>query len=249
MTTPPLIVIPSRLKATRLPDKPLADIGGKPMILHVWERACAAQIGPVIVAAGDLEIQEVIEKAGGIAILTDPQLTSGSDRVFAGASLFDPEKKFQTIVNVQGDLPLLNPQLLQEVLKPLEFDNFSIGTVATPLILGEKERSSVVKIALVEREGLSCSRALYFTRAPLPWGEGGWHHMGLYSYRRCALERFVSLPPSPLEKSEMLEQLRALEAGMEIGVQKVHLEAPLGVDTLEDLEAVRHRFGMLMAKG
>lgn len=239
----PLIIIPSRLHATRLPNKPLADIAGKPMILHVWERACQADVGPVVVAAGDPEIQAVVESAGGIAVLTEPHLASGTDRVWAAASLYDPEGKFKVVVNVQGDLPLLEPILVQEVLKPLENSAYAIGTVATPLRAGEKERAAVVKIALTpESHSSTTARALYFSRSPIPFGEGGWHHMGVYSYRREALERFIQLPPSPLEKSENLEQLRALEAGMSIGVQLLACEPPLGVDTAEDLEWVRDRY-------
>jgi 3-deoxy-manno-octulosonate cytidylyltransferase (CMP-KDO synthetase) len=237
-----LIVIPSRLSATRLPNKPLADICGKPMILHVWERACRANVGPVIVAAGDPEIRDVVVAAGGVAILTDPSLASGSDRVWAAANLFDPEGAFEQIVNVQGDLPLLDPLLVQEVLKPLAHDAYAIGTVAAPLREGEKDKNSVVKIALtVGQDDPHCARALYFSRAPIPLGPGGWHHIGLYSYRRQALAHMVNLPPSFLEKEENLEQLRAMEAGLTIGVQLVAGEPPLGVDTPEDLAWVQER--------
>jgi len=239
-----LVIIPSRLNATRLPQKPLADIGGKPMVLRVWEQACQANVGPVVVAAGDPQIQEVIQGAGGTCVLTDPALTSGSDRVAQAADLVDPEKHFGVVVNVQGDLPGLDPQMVRDVLKPVGDGekNYHIATIASPLGKGEKDRSSVVKIALAHPHGPGTwAQALYFSRAPIPFGspEEGWHHIGLYAYRRQALERMVALAPSLLEKSENLEQLRAMEAGMTLGVYLTATLPPLGVDTPEDLERVR----------
>jgi len=236
-----LVVIPSRLAATRLPGKPLADIQGKPMIQHVWERACRANVGRVVVAAGDREIQEVIEAAGGQCVLTDPTLTSGSDRVAQATALLDPEGKFQVVVNVQGDLPLLDPLMVSDVLKPLEMASCDIGTIATPLMAGERGRSSVVKIALAgPQTPHTCAPALYFSRSPIPFGtESGWHHIGLYAYRRKALEKMVGLAPTFLEKSENLEQLRAMEGGMSVCVYLTQAPAPLGVDMPEDLETVR----------
>ncbi len=242
MTIPhPLVIIPSRLKAQRLPNKPLLDIGGKPMIVHVWEKACHANIGPVIVATGDPEIQEAVANAGGTAILTDPDLKSGSDRVWAAARLYDPKGIFQHILNVQGDLPLLDSTLLSKAQNLL--DRYDIGTLASPLQEGEKEKTSIVKIALTRKEPSGTGQALYFSRAPIPFGtDDGWHHIGIYAYRRNVLETFVSLPPSPLEKAEKLEQLRALEAGFPIGVHCITPSPPLGVDTPEDLEIIRKRF-------
>ena len=235
-----LFVIPARLAASRLPRKPLADIGGKPMIVHVWERACQGATGPVIVAAGDPEIVEVITAVGGIGVLTDPDLPSGSDRVYAAALAFDPESQFQIIVNVQGDMPLVDPDLIAQVVRPLSDPRLQVATLATPVKEGERDRPSVVKIALTEEPGTSWAWAHYFSRSPIPYGDpAGWAHMGLYAYRRSALKQFVSLPRSPLEKAESLEQLRALEAGLKIGVQLVDNHAPQEVNTPEDLEIVR----------
>lgn len=239
-----LIVIPARLAATRLPNKPLADIHGHPMIWHVWRRAIDAQAGPVIVAAGDAAIAETIQAAGGRAILTDPHLPSGSDRVWAAAQAFDPSGHYDVIVNLQGDLPMLAPHLLQAVLAPLRDPAMDIATLVAPIEdETEAQTESVVKAVVA---GLSdkarpgdWGRALYFSRAAVPWGAGvRWHHIGIYAYRRAALERFVAMPPSLLEKREKLEQLRALEAGMAMAAA-VADAVPLGVDTPADLEKIR----------
>lgn len=239
----PLIVIPSRLASTRLPRKALAEINGLPMIAHVAKRAVKADLGPVIVAAGDKEILPVLEGIAGVqTVLTDPALPSGSDRVQAAVQLYDPEGQYDCILNLQGDLPLIEPQSLHHALRPLKHNpSFDIGTLVAPVKTEEEaQRPSVVKVACAfGAEGVA--RALYFSRSSIPWGEGAlWHHIGVYAWRRSALERFVSLPTSMLEQRESLEQLRALEAGMTIGCAKI-CEAPLGVDTYDDLFKVREK--------
>lgn len=229
----PIILIPARLASTRLPDKPLADIGGAPMIVRVMERALAAETGPVVVAAAEQPIVDAVEAAGGQAVLTDPALPSGSDRIMQALGLCDPTGVYDTVINVQGDLPTLEPQTIVDTVKAL-----ADADIATPVaqIVREDERDNpnVVKAVFGTRR-----RALYFTRATAPTGDGPlYHHIGLYVYRRSALERFVSLPPGLLEVRERLEQLRALEAGMTINVAIVDT-VPLGVDTPADLERAR----------
>jgi len=238
--SPALIVIPARLAAVRLPQKPLLPIHGEPMIVHVWRRAVAANCGPVIVACGDAEIAAAIESQGGIAVMTDPNLASGTDRVHAAAETFDPEGRYQFVVNVQGDLPTLNPQVISATLKLLQTSSFDLTTAAA-VIHDEEEKQSdaVVKIALSLDPTGAAGQGLYFSRSLIPSGPGPhYHHIGLYAFRRPALQTFVTLSPSPLEQQERLEQLRALQDGMTIGVALVD-EAPRGVDTLEDLERVR----------
>ncbi len=234
-----LVVIPARLASTRLPNKPLAEIAGAPMIVQVWRRAVEAGIGPVLVAADSAAIAEAIHAEGGEALLTEPGLPSGSDRICAALSRFDPDRRFDVIVNLQGDLPTIEPASVRASLLPLQDEKVDIATLAA-LISREEERNdpNVVK-AVGAKLGPTRMRALYFTRATAPWGEGAlYHHIGLYAYRRAALERFVALPPSPLERREKLEQLRALEAGMRIDVEIVEA-VPLGVDTPHDLERAR----------
>ena len=236
---PCLIVIPARLKATRLPDKPLADIGGVPMIVHVWRRAVEADCGPVLVATDAEAVRDAILQAGGEALMTRPDHPSGSDRVFEAVLAHDPAGKLGAVVNLQGDLPTLDPALVHACLKALNEGEADIGTIAARIVR-EEERTdpNVVKVVGTPVVG-SVLRALYFTRATAPYGEGPlYHHIGIYAYRRNALERFVSLPPSPLELREKLEQLRALEAGMRINVGLVDT-VPLGVDTPRDLERAR----------
>jgi len=234
-----LVVIPSRLAATRLPNKPLADIHGTPMIVHVWRRAIEADIGPVVVACGDQAIADVIEAAGGRAVLTDPDHPSGSDRVWEAVGLVDPDGHHDIIVNVQGDLPTLDGALIRRSLDPLALASVDIATLVCEITdPAERGRPSVVK-AVVAWGGAGIGRALYFSRAAVPTGDGPlYHHIGLYAYRRAALQRFVGLPPAPLERREKLEQLRALEAGMRIDAAEVHT-VPLGIDTPEDLERAR----------
>lgn len=238
----PIVVIPARMASTRLPGKPLALIGGVPMIVCVWRQAVAAGIGPVLVAAAEPEIVEAIEQAGGQALLTDPDLPSGSDRVFTALEAFDPQRKHGVIVNLQGDLPALDPNQIRIVAEAL--GEADIATLAAEIDdPAERTNPSVVKpIVAWEPDGLA-GRALYFTRASAPSGEGPlFHHIGIYAFRRTSLARFVALPPSPLELREKLEQLRALEAGMTIRVARVD-SVPLSVDTPADLEKARKLLG------
>ena len=236
----PIVIIPARLAATRLPDKPLADIHGVPMIVHVWRRAVAAQCGPVLVAAGERAIAEAVEKAGGRAILTAAHHASGTDRIFEALGKADPEGKHDVIVNLQGDLPAIDPADVRAVLAPLADPAVDIATlVAECREEYERREPSVVKCVAAFLPGRRVARAVYFSRAPVPIGEGPlYHHIGIYAFRRAALARFVSLAPSPLEKRERLEQLRALEAGMRIDAALVD-KVPFGVDTPADLERAR----------
>ena len=239
----PLVIIPTRLAATRLPNKPLADIGGRPMIAHVVERALAAGIGPVAVAADSPDIAAALCSSGAETILTRPDHHSGSDRIFEALAKLDPERRHDVVVNVQGDFPTISPDAINAVLLPLENAEVAIATLAGEIVLAhERTNPNVVKVVgtPVAPDRL---RALYFTRATAPSGEGPlYHHSGIYAYRREALERFVALPPSPLELRERLEQLRALEAGMRIDVAIIG-EVPFGVDTPEDLERARTILG------
>jgi 3-deoxy-manno-octulosonate cytidylyltransferase (CMP-KDO synthetase) len=235
----PIVLIPARLASTRLPGKPLADIHGAPMIVRVWERAMAAGIGPVAVAAAEPEIVRAVESAGGRAVLTDPALPSGSDRIHAALGQLDPGASHDVVVNLQGDLPAIDPAALRAVVEALGA-GADIATLAAEIV-EERERTdpNVVKAVLALPPGSRTGRALYFTRATAPAGPGPlWHHIGIYAYRRAALASFVGLPPSPLEVRERLEQLRALEAGMRIDAAVVDT-IPLGVDTPADLERVR----------
>ena len=234
-----LILIPARMAATRLPGKPLADIAGAPMIVHVLRRAEAAAVGPVVVATNSLEIEAAVRQAGGRAVITRADHASGSDRVFEALGTIDPDGRAAMVINVQGDLPTLAPGDIRAALALLADQAVDIGTVAAEITrVEERDDPSVVKV-VGSPVGPSRLRALYFTRATAPYGEGPlYHHIGLYAFRRPALERFVKLPPSPLEKREKLEQLRALEAGLRIDVAIVDT-APLGVDTPEDLARAR----------
>lgn len=239
----PIILIPARLGATRLPGKPLADIHGKPMIVHVWRRAIEAEIGEVVVATDSVAIAEAITREGGRVQMTCADHPSGSDRIHEAVSAIDPDGRYDVVVNVQGDLPTIDPASVRAALIPLGDPAVDIGTLAA-LIEREDERQNpnVVKVVGTEVSP-GRSRALYFTRATAPWGDGPLlHHIGLYAYRRSALLRFVDLPPSPLEVRERLEQLRALEAGMRIDVMLVDT-VPLGVDTPHDLERARQILG------
>jgi 3-deoxy-manno-octulosonate cytidylyltransferase (CMP-KDO synthetase) len=238
-----LILIPARLASTRLPGKPLADIAGQPMIVHVLRRAEAARAGAVAVATDSEPVFAAVEKAGGRAVMTRADHASGSDRIFEALQQLDPEGRIRIVVNVQGDLPTLEPGDLKAALKPLADPGVAIATLAAEIVKpAERDNPNVVKLvgSPVAPDRL---RALYFTRATAPAGEGPlYHHIGLYAYRRDALARFVELPPSPLERRERLEQLRALEAGMRIDAMIVR-SVPLGVDTPEDLEAARAALG------
>jgi 3-deoxy-manno-octulosonate cytidylyltransferase (CMP-KDO synthetase) len=236
----PIVVIPSRRKATRLPDKPLLEIAGEAMIVHVWRRACEAAIGPVIVAAAEAEIVDAVSAAGGEAVLTRVDHASGSDRIFEALEQVDPSGRHDAVVNIQGDLPTLDPALPRRALGLLDRDEVAIGTLAAEIEeADERTDPNVVKAVVSCPDGAAHGRALYFTRTPAPYGEGPlYHHIGLYAFRRDALARFVALAPSPLEKREGLEQLRALEAGMRIDVALVDT-VPLGVDTPADLAKAR----------
>jgi 3-deoxy-manno-octulosonate cytidylyltransferase (CMP-KDO synthetase) len=234
-----LVLIPARMAATRLPGKPLADIAGAPMIVHVWRRAIEAKVGAVVVATDSSAIAEAVTKAGGAAVITRSDHASGTDRIHEAAAKIDPTGSIDLIVNVQGDLPTLDPANLAAALALLEDRAVDIGTLAAE-IRETRERSdpNVVKVVGTPVAPARL-RALYFTRATAPAGDGPlYHHIGLYAFRRAALDRFVALPPSVLEKRERLEQLRALEAGMRIDVAIVD-SVPLGVDMPEHLETAR----------
>jgi 3-deoxy-manno-octulosonate cytidylyltransferase (CMP-KDO synthetase) len=235
----PIVLIPSRLHATRLPEKPLADIHGEPMILHVWRRALEADLGPVVVATDHARIATVIRDAGGQAVMTRGDHASGTDRIAEALALVDPELRHDVIVNFQGDLPTVAPHVCRMTAALLWDSEVAIGTpVARIELPAEAEQPSVVKMVGAETAA-GRFRALYFSRARAPWGDGPlYHHIGLYAWRRDALESFVRLPPSPLERREKLEQLRALEAGMRIDAVLVE-DVPLGVDTEADLAKAR----------
>jgi 3-deoxy-manno-octulosonate cytidylyltransferase (CMP-KDO synthetase) len=230
----PIVLIPARMASTRLPGKPLADILGVPMIVRVWQQAMAAGVGPVVVAAAEREIADAVEAAGGRAVLTPPDLPSGTDRIHA--ALESVRTEHDVVVNLQGDLPALDPAYVRAVVDALA--GADIATLAAEIDdAADKDNPNVVK-PVVAWEGAR-GRALYFTRARAPHGEGAlFHHIGIYAFTREALTRFVALAPSPLEKREKLEQLRALEAGMTIAVARVD-KVPLSVDTPEDLEKAR----------
>jgi 3-deoxy-manno-octulosonate cytidylyltransferase (CMP-KDO synthetase) len=235
-----LILIPARMKATRLPNKPMADIHGEPMIVHVWRRAMAAEAGRVVVATDSEDIRKVIRNAGGEAVMTRADHASGSDRIFEALNRVDPDGDVEIIVNLQGDLPTLEPRLVTECIAPLAAKGPDIATL-TAEITDDNDRinPNIVKVVGSLLPGGRRMRALYFTRGVAPHGEGPlYHHIGIYAYRRTALERFVSLKPSPLEIRERLEQLRALEDGMRIDVAIVDT-VPLGVDTPAELERAR----------
>lgn len=236
----PIIIIPARLSSTRLPGKPLADIAGIPMVVHVLRAAQAAHIGRVVVAAAEQEICEAVRNAGGEAVLTAPDLPSGSDRVWHAVQQIDPDAQHDLIINLQGDLPTFPADYLKTLLQVMTCSAYDIGTLVAPIDSDEEKLApSVVKVACSFRNKTANSSAIYFSRMPIPWGEGAfWHHIGVYCWRRKALEQFISLPPSGLETRESLEQLRALEAGLRIGCARVD-HAPFGVDTPQDLERAR----------
>ena len=237
LTAQTLVIIPARMASTRLPGKPLADIGGVPMIVQVWRRAMEADVGPVVVAAAEPEIAEAVTKAGGRAVLTKPDHPSGSDRIFEAWGLVDPDRRATAILNLQGDLPTIDPKTIRATLAALT--SADIATAVAPTRPGEDENPNVVKAVIAWDKSGMTGRALYFTRALAPTGPGPrFHHIGLYAYQAQALARFIALPPSALELTERLEQLRALEAGMVIRAALVDT-VPLGVDTPEDLERAR----------
>ncbi|MBX4952857.1 3-deoxy-manno-octulosonate cytidylyltransferase (CMP-KDO synthetase) [Rhizobium binae] len=234
-----LVLIPARMASTRLPGKPLADICGRPMVVQVAMRAKEAAIGRVVVAVDDQQVFDAVSAAGFDVVMTSSDHQSGSDRIFEALTKVDPAGKAKFIVNVQGDLPTIDPQTVRAALRPLENEAVDIGTLTTEI--DNEDDKTAPHIVKIVGSPISATRlhALYFTRATAPHGEGPlYHHIGLYAYRRAALERFVSLGPSTLEKRESLEQLRALEAGMRIDVEIVDT-VPLGVDTPADLEKAR----------
>ena len=235
----PVVVIPVRMRSVRLPGKPLADIGGEPMIVHVWRRAMAAAIGPVVVACEDEEIARAVRAAGGEALRTDAAHASGSDRVFEAVERLDPGRVHDAVVNVQGDLPALDPGTLRAVLEPLEDAGVDIATPAGSLRDGEIVDVHVVKVRADFAPGARVARALGFQRGSDGCGTGGcYYHVGVYAFRRPVLASFIALPPAAAEIEQRLEQLRALEAGMVIGVRLVD-SVPRGVDTPADLERAR----------
>ena len=240
-----LILIPARLGATRLPNKPLADIGGVSMIERVCALAAASGVGRVAVAAADREIVEVVEAAGYEAVLTEPDLPSGSDRVCAAAAQIDPQGRYDEIINLQGDMPTLDPLALEAVTATLKASRACdiASLVAEITVPEELSDPNVVKAVLAGKTGSGRAQALYFSRACVPHGDGPkYHHIGVYAYKRAALERFVAAPPSALERTERLEQLRALEIGLRIDCAILDGPPPNGVDTPDDLEAARRFF-------
>lgn len=240
-----LVLIPARMAASRLPGKPLADLGGEPMIVHVWRRAREADLGDVVVATDHAGIAEAVGRVGGRAVMTRADHPSGSDRISEALARIDPDRRHDVVINLQGDLPTLEPHVVRDTAALLDDPAVSLATaVAFITTEAEAEAPSVVKM-VGSQLGPRRFRALYFTRARAPSGDGPLlHHIGLYGWRRAALERFVALPPSPLELREKLEQLRVLEAGMRIDAALVDT-VPLGVDTLEDLERARGMLGGL----
>ena len=243
----PLIIIPARIGATRLPRKPLADIAGKPMIRHVWERAVAGGLAPVWVASDDAEVCQVIKAAGGNAVMTSRDHPSGSDRCHEAVAAIDPDGRHDMVLNLQGDIPEMDEDVPSRLLDAAMLDGAELSTLVARADAHEAELPQVVKAVVSwhgEAEGGGrTGRAHYFSRAVVPSGEGEtYHHVGVYAWRRDALARFVGLAPSPLEIRERLEQLRAIEAGMTVAVAEID-RAPPGIDTADDLEAVRRRLG------
>ena len=236
----PILVIPARMASARLPGKPLADIGGIPMIVHVMERAKASNVGPVVIACAEREIAEAVRAAGGTAILTDPDLPSGTDRVRVAVETIDPDRHYDCVVNVQGDLPTLDPLAISTAVDVLnEVPDCDIATLVVPTDDPREIADPNIVKAVLTMETTNRGRALYFTRASAPSGDGPvFHHIGLYAYLRGALDAFCEMDVSPLETRERLEQLRALEAGMRIDARIVD-SAPEGVDTPDDLERAR----------
>jgi len=241
----PVVIIPARMASTRLPGKPLALIAGEPMIVHVFKRAREADVGPVVVACAEQEIADAVTNAGGLAVLTCPDHPSGSDRIWEALQSYDPDARHDVIINVQGDLPTIEALAIKASLGPLSDETVDISTLVAEITEpSERDNPNVVKAVAAFVGDARTGRALYFSRATVPTGDGPlYHHIGLYAYRRAALERFVTLPPGVLELRERLEQLRALENGMRIDAALVDT-VPFGVDTPADLE----RAGQLLAQ-
>ena len=236
----PIIIIPSRLASTRLPNKPLADINGKSMIVHCLNRAKEAGIGPVVVACADEEIADIVGSVGGQAVLTNPNHISGSDRIFEALCNIDPKGTYDCVINLQGDLPNIDPRTIKAVLKPMKDSSVAISTIAARITnMADINNQNIVKVVVGFERQKRVGRALYFSRLSVPGGSGAkYHHIGIYAYRRHALQEFVALAPGIIEKQEKLEQLRALENGLRIDVALVDT-VPIGVDTQDDLELAR----------
>jgi 3-deoxy-manno-octulosonate cytidylyltransferase (CMP-KDO synthetase) len=234
-----LVLIPARMAATRFPGKPMAEINGTPMIVHVWRRAVSAGIGRVAVATDSTEIADAVVRAGGEVVMTSGDHENGTSRIDEAVRRLDADRTFSIVVNVQGDLPTIAPAAIRAALTPFDDARVDIATIAAEITRdAERHDPNVVKV-VGSPVAAGRLRALYFTRATAPWGEGPlYHHIGLYAYRREALSRYIALPPSPLEQRERLEQLRALEGGMRIDVAIVET-VPLGVDTPADLVRAR----------
>lgn len=235
-----MVLIPARMASTRLPGKPLADIAGEAMIVHVWRRATRAGVGRVAVACAEPEIAAAVVVAGGEAVMTRPDHASGSDRIHEALERLDPDGSCELVVNLQGDLPTIEPAVVRAVLRPLADPTVDIATLVTPMTeRRERDDPNVVKAVVSLAPGADTGRAIYFSRAAVPWGDGPcFHHIGIYAYRRAALARFVALPPGVLEQRERLEQLRALENGLRIDAVVVDT-VPFGVDTPDDLDRAR----------
>lgn len=236
----PIVIVPARMASVRLPGKPLADIHGEPMIVHVRRRAVEADVGPVVVACAEAGIAEAVAAVGGRAVLTSPDHVSGSDRVFEALAKVDPDGRHDVVINLQGDIPTIDPKAVRAALRPLSDGGVDIATLACIIrSAAELNDPNVVKAALAAAPGADVGRALYFSRSVIPSGEGPhYHHIGIYAFRRGALARFVGFAPGVLEIRERLEQLRALENGMRIDAALVDTH-PLGVDTPADLERAR----------
>ncbi len=233
-----LIVIPARLASSRLSNKMLADINGKPVIVRVYEQAVASGAGDVIVACDGPEIQEVIQAVNGIAVITDPQLPSGTDRVFSAWKQFDPAKKYKYIINVQGDLPFIDVEFIQEAARIVKNSSYDMSTLATLITNESYKLDSAVK-PVIAFTSENTGKALYFSRSAIPYKGPYYHHVGIYCFKAEALEKFVNLAEGKLEKKEKLEQLRALENNMSIGITVLNKPSPISIDTMDDLERAR----------
>ncbi|MFV9875043.1 MAG: 3-deoxy-manno-octulosonate cytidylyltransferase [Rickettsiales endosymbiont of Dermacentor nuttalli] len=237
-----VIIIPARMNSTRLPGKPLADIGGKPMILHVMEKALATKLGPVFIACDDDEIAEVVIKAGGTAIMTETFHPSGTDRIYEALKKIDYQKKLDIIINLQGDLPFIEPFVIKNITDLFTNDNVMIGTAAAEIRNSHEVLEPSIVKPVISFNNTTTGRAIYFSRSPVPYNAPKYyHHIGVYAYQRSALEQFINLKPSYLENIEKLEQLRAIENNIPIDITIVD-RIPISVDTLEDLEKARKYF-------
>ena len=230
-----LVVIPARVSSTRLPGKVLADINGKPLIVRTFECAVAAKVGEVIVACDDCRVKEAIEKVGGVAVLTDPDLPSGTDRVFKAWQKFDIDERYKYIINVQGDLPFLDPEFIQKAKEIVKKSDYDMSTLATPIKDDSFNQTSTVK-PVISFTDSKRGKALYFSRSAVPHNGPYYKHVGIYCFRAKSLKKFIHFPQSLLEKIEKLEQLRALENGMTVGITVIDKDPPISIDTYEDLK-------------